>query len=88
MLGARGLGKGPAKLAVRPNRIVLAPATAASGFTGTLRKATYVGSHWEYSVETAVGDIFVKSLDGDERLSVGGSVAISFAAEGPVLIPG
>ncbi len=86
-LAARGVGKGPARLAVRPNRILLAPAAAKSGFTGTLRKATYVGSHWEYSVESAAGNIFAKALDGDDRLTVGGPVAIGFTAEGPVLLP-
>jgi iron(III) transport system ATP-binding protein len=87
-LGARGLGKGPAKLAVRPNRIKLQPAKAKTGFPGLLRKATYVGSHWEYTVETSSGDIFAKALDGDARLVVGGAVAVSFAQEGPVLLPG
>ena len=87
-LAARGLAKGPAKLAVRPNRIVLGPPAEKTPFPGTLRKATYVGSHWEYSVETAVGDLFAKALDGDSRLSVGGPVAVSFATEGPVLLPG
>ena len=86
-LAARGLGKGQARLAVRPNRILLAPASTSSGFAGTLKKATYVGSHWEFSVETAAGDIFAKALDGDSRLEVGGPVAVSFAAEGPVLLP-
>ena len=87
-LPSRGLAKGPARLAVRPNRILLAPAAADAGFSGTLRKATYVGSHWEYSIETAAGDLFAKALDGDARLKVGGPVAVSFAAEGPVLLPG
>ena len=87
-LGSRGLGKGTAKLAVRPNRIHLSPATAKSGFKGALRKATYVGSHWEYSVETATGELFAKALDGDERLRVGAPVAISFSEDGPVLLPG
>ena len=88
VLPARGLGLGPAKLAVRPNRIMLAPADAATVFAGTLRKAVYVGSHWEYGVDTAAGELFVKALDGDPRLKVGGPVAVSFAAEGPVLLPG
>ena len=87
-LPSRGLERGPGKLAVRPNRILLAPAEQLTAFVGRLSKATYVGSHWEYTVETAAGDLFVKALDGDARLVVGGPLSISFAAEGPVLLPG
>ena len=87
-LPARGLGAGPSRLAVRPNRVLLAPAPAKAAFPGTLRKATYVGSHWEFTVETTAGDLFVKTLDGDQRLAVGGTVDVSFTKEGPVLLPG
>ncbi|WP_373505186.1 ABC transporter ATP-binding protein [Aestuariivirga sp.] len=87
-LASRGLKRGPAMLAVRPNRIRLAPADGQPGFAGRLSKAVYVGSHWEYAVATAAGDLFVKSLDSDDRLAVNGTVAVSFSAEGPVLLPG
>jgi iron(III) transport system ATP-binding protein len=85
-LPARGLKDGAAKLAVRPNRILLEPAKAKSGFTGKLHKVTYVGSHWEYTVETAQGSLFVKALDGDDRLAAGKSVSVSFSPGGPVLL--
>jgi len=87
-LPARGLRSGAAKLAVRPNRIHIAPAKANTAFAGTLKKATYVGSHWEYTIETPAGDLFAVALDGDPRLSPGGAISISFAKEGPVLLPG
>ena len=87
-LPARGLKSGSAMLAVRPNRIHIAPAKSKTSFAGTLKKATYVGSHWEYTIETAAGDLFAKALDGDEGLTADGPVSISFAKEGPVLLPG
>ena len=87
-LPSRGLKHGMAKLAVRPNRIHIAPAKAKAPFVGKLSKATYVGSHWEYTIETAAGDLFAVALDGDPRLAPGGPVSISFAKEGPVLLPG
>ena len=86
-LAARGLKAGAAKLAVRPNRILLEPAKAKTGFVGKLLKTTYVGSHWEYTIETASGPLFAKALDGDDRLTAGKSVSVSFSAEGPVLLP-
>jgi iron(III) transport system ATP-binding protein len=88
LLPSRGLKRGPAKLAVRPNRIKLTPADGPPAFAGQLEKVVYVGSHWEYAVATAAGELFVKTLDGDSTLAVGGPVAVSFAAEGPVLLPG
>jgi iron(III) transport system ATP-binding protein len=87
-LPSRGLKCGAANLAVRPNRIYIAPAVADAPFSGTLKKATYVGSHWEYSIETAVGEIFAVTLDGNVLLLPGTPVSISFAKEGPVLLPG
>ena len=86
-LSPRGLKAGAAKLAVRPNRILLEPAKAKAGFPGKLLKTTYVGSHWEYTVETASGTLFAKALDGDDRLTAGTSVSVNFSAGGPVLLP-
>jgi iron(III) transport system ATP-binding protein len=85
-LASRGLAKGEARLAVRPNRIVLSPGRMKAAIAGTLRKATYVGSHWEYRAATKVGDIFVTALDGDERLAIGSPVSLTFAKRGPVLL--
>jgi iron(III) transport system ATP-binding protein len=86
-LSPRGLKAGAAKLAVRPNRILLEPAKAKADFPGRLLKTTYVGSHWEYTVETASGTLFAKALDGDDRLTAGTSVSVNFLAGGPVLLP-
>ena len=87
-LPARGLGKGRAQLAVRPNRILLGARGQKNAIAGDLKKVTYVGSHWEYRLETAIGNIFATALDGDPRLVTGISVSISFAKLGPVLLPG
>lgn len=86
-LAARGLKAGAAKLAVRPNRILLEPAKAKARFPGKLLKTTYVGSHWEYTVETASGTLFAKALDGNDRLKAGTSVSVNFSPGGPVLLP-
>lgn len=61
-LPARGLEKGPAQVAVRPQAIALALEEPVGGLRGVVRKATYLGSHIEYSVETAIGELFV--IDG------------------------
>ena len=33
-------------------------------FPAQIRKATYLGSHWDYSLSTPVGDLFVTQQDG------------------------
>jgi iron(III) transport system ATP-binding protein len=86
-LPSRGLPPGAARLAVRPNRILLEPARTRSGYVGKLQKVTYVGSHWEYTVETSSAPLFAKSLDGDVRLTAGLSVSVTFSPGGPVLLP-
>ncbi|KRA00032.1 sugar ABC transporter substrate-binding protein [Mesorhizobium sp. Root157] len=83
---ARGHAGGPAKLAVRPNRIMISPAGAKNSLPATVRKATYVGSHMEYMVDTPSGAIFVVSPEVDTVHASGQSIGLQFPAGGPVLV--
>ncbi|MCY4006624.1 MAG: ABC transporter ATP-binding protein [Rhodobacteraceae bacterium] len=83
-LPARGLSPGPATLAVRPSRIILDNDT---GVPVTVAKATYVGVRMEYTLEGEFGQVFAVKDDVDKPLEVGISLYMSFAAEGPVLLP-
>ena len=85
-LPARGFSAGPAKLAVRPSRILLHPAGTPNTLPGKLEKATYVGSHLEFIVSTELGEVFVVSPDVDAPFEPGESVGLGFPARGPVLI--
>ncbi len=87
-LPSRGLGPGKARLAVRPNRVLLTEAGAPNTVFGTISKATYVGSHVEFTVTTELGDIFVTSIETDLSFVAGQSVGVSLARTGPVLIAG
>ncbi len=83
-LPSRGLDQGPARLAVRPPRIVL---DSEEGFTARVAKSTYVGVRMEYSLETSFGTIFAVKDDVANPLEPGSSVTVSFENSGPVLIP-
>ncbi len=83
-LPSRGLGKGSAKLAVRPSRIVLG---AERGFDAVIEKATYVGIRMEYTIVAAFGPMFAVQDDVDHPLEIGQKVKVGFADSGPVLIP-
>ena len=58
------MGKGEVGVAIRPNaiRISTAPPDGPS-IEGTIGKAAYLGGHMEYTVETAVGQLFVIATD-------------------------
>ncbi|MBX3582385.1 MAG: ABC transporter ATP-binding protein [Rhizobiaceae bacterium] len=84
--GRGGSTPGPAKLAVRPGRIVLHPAGAADTLPGTIQKATYVGSHLEFMIETEFGEAFVTAPDVDAPFKAGQTVGLGFPPRGPVLI--
>jgi iron(III) transport system ATP-binding protein len=83
---ARGHQSGPAKLAIRPNRIAISPAGTKNSLPGTVGKATYVGSHMEYVVETASGSLFVVSPDVGAVHEPGQAIGLVFPAGGPVLV--
>jgi iron(III) transport system ATP-binding protein len=85
-LPARGLAVGPATLAIRYAAIRLATGGAGS-LAGTVRKATYLGSHFEFTVETPIGVLFVVESDLANALAVGARVAIAFRDRGVALVP-
>jgi iron(III) transport system ATP-binding protein len=86
-LPARGLSAGPAKLAVRPESLLLDLSPQASGLPGTVRKCAYLGNHLDLMVETSVGELFVVQYGGREMLAPGTPVHLSFAKSGVTLIP-
>lgn len=87
ILPDRGLAAGPARLAVKPNRIILAPVGVPGALSGNLMSVTYAGNHMEYAIETAQGDIFAVSADINAPYRTGETVSITFGVSGTVLLP-
>ena len=83
-LPSRDLAAGPAKLAVRPSRLVIG---ADRGFTAKVAKATYVGVRMEYTLEASFGSMFAVHEDVDSPFEVGLDVTVGFSDKGPVLLP-
>jgi iron(III) transport system ATP-binding protein len=83
-LPARGLGPGPATLAVRPSRLVIG---GAEGIPATVAKATYVGVRMEYTLTGGFGQVFAVEDDVDAPKEVGSEIRLAFADKGPVLLP-
>ncbi len=85
-LAARGFPPGPARLAVRPDRVSIAAGSVPGALSAKVIKSTYVGSVMEYAVETPVGTMFVVSDAVDQPHRPGETVSLEFARRGPVLI--
>ena len=81
-----GAAPGPAKLAIRPHSVILRTGGDGSGLTGTIDKASYLGTHMEYMAETSIGSLFVIDPNVGTPLEPGTSVTISFGP-GLALIP-
>lgn len=86
-LPARGMAPGEATLAVRPSRVELRAGASENTMDAKILKATYVGSHMEYTVKTGFGTLFAVSGNVSSIFETGASVAMNFAESGPVLLP-
>jgi iron(III) transport system ATP-binding protein len=87
-LPARGVPPGPVKLAIRPDAMHLAlQAPASAAIQGRIGKASYLGSHVEYEIGSAVGDLFVVEYGRREPLPVGSGVWITLADRGVAIVP-
>jgi len=84
---ARGLGIGPAKVAVRPESLLIGHEADAMALPGTIKKCAYLGNHLDIMVSTAVGELFVIQYGARDMLEPGMPVWLSFAKSGVTLIP-
>ncbi|MEY2954300.1 MAG: hypothetical protein RLZZ401_2387 [Pseudomonadota bacterium] len=71
---------GVVKVAVRPEAWHIQRQGA--GLAGTLKKASYLGSFYEYTFATELGNIFVVSPDLTDVLAVGTQAVLSLADHG------
>jgi len=53
---------------------------------GTIAKASYLGSHREYSIDTVAGPLFATCPRVERPLGVGTAVALSLAARGVIVV--
>jgi iron(III) transport system ATP-binding protein len=82
----RGRQPGPAHVALRPETIRLTPERRDDAIAGEVTKATYLGSHMEYTVSTAHGDLFVIDHAVERALHPGTPVSVLPAERGITLV--
>jgi iron(III) transport system ATP-binding protein len=88
---ARPTPAGAVKVAVRPEAWLVAPAAqgrvdAQQLLPGQLLKLAYLGSFWELTVATSLGEIFVISPDVARSWTVGDAVLLGLASSGVSLV--
>jgi iron(III) transport system ATP-binding protein len=86
-LPARDLGPGPAKVAIRPEALLLSGTAGPASLPGKISKCAYLGNHLDVMVETEIGELFVVQYGARTMLEPGAPVAVSFAESGVTLIP-
>ena len=74
-----------AMLVVRPSAVRLDRSPSPHSLPAEIRKATYLGSHWDYLVATEVGEIFVTQPDAAPH-APGASVHLTLAPERLALV--
>ena len=84
-LPARGLNKGHAKLAIRPDAVKLS--SSGGQLAGIVKKAFFLGRLWEYTIETELGALFVTVAGRTAPYPVGTGVTLDFDRAGMVLVP-
>jgi iron(III) transport system ATP-binding protein len=83
MVGAAGQGQGSAGQGTQASAKA---GLANQALAGQVLKSTYMGSHAEYTIRTAVGDLFVIGHDRFARRMPGEEVGLTFAPEGVILV--
>ncbi len=86
-LPRRDAVKGRIKLAIRPDAAVLSSAPVAGGLEGRVAKAAYLGKQREYTIATAVGDLFVVERGRAEERALGSTAWLAFGHDGIVVLP-
>ena len=87
-LPSRGLAPGPVDVVIRPVAIGLARDGArAGGLSGTIARATYMGAHAEYTVQTAAGSLLAIDGGPGPLLAPGTGVTLTLGGPGVMLVP-
>ena len=80
---------GAVDVAIRPEAITVEAAPGPAGsLSGRVAKASYLGTHMEYSVETAAGLLFATCPRVDRPLAAGDAVGLVLAPRGVLLLRG
>jgi iron(III) transport system ATP-binding protein len=80
---------GEASIAVRPEAITVETPPGPDGaLPGRITKASYLGTHMEYSIDTAAGMLFATCPRVERPQAAGEKVALVLAPRGVIIVDG
>ena len=83
----RGAAPGPVKVAIRPDALLLTPDRPPTpSLPARIAKAAYLGTHMEYTVECALGSLFVVERSTSDPLPLGSEVWVSLGKTGITVV--
>ena len=74
-------------VAIRPQSIQLNQTQKKQGLSAKIIKSSYLGDHFEYTIESPSGELFVIDNLMEEQFNNGSSVSITFLKRGICIIP-
>jgi iron(III) transport system ATP-binding protein len=84
----RDAADGEVQVAIRPESLRIATSPpAAAHLSGTIRKASYLGERMEYTIETAIGELFVVDGAVAQPAAAGAAVYLVLAPHGVAIVP-
>jgi iron(III) transport system ATP-binding protein len=83
----RGISIGEVDVGIRPQAISLNTAVNKDEIAATIIKASYLGDHIEYTLESSLGELFVIDNQMEKQFDSGSTVSLTFRARGLSLIP-
>ena len=75
------------KVAIRPQSIQLSKTQKKQGLSAKVIKSSYLGDHFEYTIESPLGELFVIDNLMQEEFNNGSLVSITFLKRGICIIP-
>lgn len=85
-LPSRGMKPGSTQVAIRPESLQIGDSNIAGSIEAEVVKATYLGSHMEYTLDSAVGELYVVEPDISNPVPIGTIISVTLRDHGIALV--
>jgi iron(III) transport system ATP-binding protein len=85
-LPRRGMKPGKTQVAIRPESLQITDSKLEGCIDAEVIKATYLGSHMEYTLNSAIGELFVVEPDINSPVVIGSSISVQLRDHGIALV--
>ncbi len=85
-LPSRGMKPGKTQVAIRPESLQISDSNIPGSIEAEVVKATYLGSHMEYTLDSGVGELFVIEPDISNPVGIGSTISVRLRDHGIALV--